>query len=146
MMIDTLVKDKALIKGEFDEFQNELLDSFSFFNSELSDIYSDNIDLKEKILLNLSDSNKYLERFLKQVDLDIFFKLTPEVSIDDDGEISIEWFGKIGSRCSLTFGSNGMIYFAAIDQDSSINFKKFINKESIFIFENEIEKISKSVK
>jgi len=143
-MIDTFLNEKALIKDEFEEFQNNLDENIKIFSEELFDGYGEDNEHALRCFFSFIESRKYLDRFLREVDLEKIFKLTPEVSIDDDGEISVEWFGEIGSRCSLTFGGDGLLYFASMNKGLSLNFKQFINRKSISIIENEIEKISEN--
>ncbi len=132
----------ANINYNLNEFNNKINENIKLYCEDLSD----NKNKLSEYLGNFTNSKKYLISFLSKVNKEKFFRLSPDVTIDNDGEITIEWFGEIGSRCSLTFGGDGLLYFASMNKGLSVNFKQFINRKYISIIENEIEKIYKSVK
>ncbi|MBI5753275.1 MAG: hypothetical protein HZA59_14205 [Hydrogenophilales bacterium] len=78
--------------------------------------------------IRVADSNAFLlaQRFL--LALPSHFPL-PELALDDDGEVTLDWRGDKGSLLSLTLRDDGRLSFAArfsaFDKDSGT--KKFDN-------------------
>lgn len=52
--------------------------------------------------------------FVNQMPYDI---ATPDVSVDPDGEICLEWYKSNSEVCSITFGEQGMYYVVGVTEE-----------------------------
>ena len=53
----------------------------------------------------------YATRFLRRMPYDV---VTPDIDIDDDGEVAFEWIIEAGRRLSITFSPRGRINYSGL--------------------------------
>lgn len=96
-----------------------------------------NLEVEQKndannLTINFTESYKHLRKFISSVGIESFYKINKmeaNISIDEDGEIMLEWYGRKGARINLTFGRNGDLYFVSIFHGS--NAKSKFNADKI---------------
>ncbi len=125
-----MTKEKNILISEFQEaYQewNEELQQEEESISTSNEIREEN-KLKAKIeaerrRANIIDSRRSMEGFLELYTEMIRNDFLPAVAIDDDGEISMEWYGRCGARAIVLFQANGGLYFIALFHGESVKYQ-----------------------
>ena len=108
---------------------NILLDKTNEFLKE--EVFN-SAEEKQKILSNIFYSSLKFNSFFDTIkEYFLIEDFHPEIELDYDGEISLEWFGRLGAGAIITFGSKDEIYFNSIFHGQSQKHKLFFDKNSI---------------
>jgi|GEM_PF-4981273 len=114
---------KSKYNSLFDNLCNEII-----IENELS------TEEKSFFVNNFTSSKTNFNKFIEIFNNRFLSQNSPELSLDNDGEISLEWYGRIGARLNLTFSSKNEIYFISLFHGSdsksilSLNDKNIYNK------------------
>lgn len=102
-----------------------------------------NFELEKNIRNIYLSSKEYFLNFLEKFNSKFILKNAPEYAIDAEGEIMLEWYGRIGARINLTFGRNGEIYFISLLHGEITKSKLFINSFTFAKIESELTMLFK---
>jgi hypothetical protein len=67
----------------------------------------------------------------------------PSAAVDNEGEISFEWYGRRGARASLIIGANGVLYFVSLFHGMSLKSRLLWSNDIPPIILTELDKIYK---
>ena len=109
--------------------------------NELNNEEDFNIELIDKIKNNYLSSKQHFLHFIDNFDSEYIVNNAPEYAIDNDGEIMLEWYGRIGARINLTFGKNGELYFISLVHGETTKSQLFINSFALDKIKNELTKL-----
>lgn len=97
-----------------------------------------NFELEKNIFNVFLSSKQNFLNFIENFDSEFIANYTPEYAIDSEGEIMLEWYGRIGARINLTFGRNGELYFISLMHGQITKSKLFINSFTFAKIESEL--------
>lgn len=125
---------------------NELKSKYnSFLDNLYNEILNENeLSTEEKsfFINNYSSSKINFNNFIKIFNIRFLSQNPPEISIDNDGEISLEWYGRIGARLNLTFSSKNEIYFISLFHgDDSKSILNMSDNNTFIKIENDLTRL-----
>jgi hypothetical protein len=88
---------------------------------------------------SLEQTGHFLPQLLPHLRLDFM----PAVSIDNEGEVDFEWYGRLGARASITIGANGVLYFVSLFHGQSLKSRLTWSSTIPSIILTELDKIYK---
>lgn len=102
-----------------------------------------NIELNKNIVNVFLSSKQNFLNFIENFDSEFIEYYIPEYAIDSEGEIMLEWYGRIGARINLTFGRNGELYFISLMHGQITKSKLFFNSFTLAKIESELTMLFK---
>lgn len=130
---------KANIVFEILKETNELFDEISESISSESGLNN------QELSNNFSDSKTLMINFIYEIQ-SFISNFYPSISIDSEGEIAFEWYGKIGARANVTFGKNGDLYFICLFHGEKTSSKLFSTRANILDIKKVLLKIKNDTK
>ncbi len=92
---------------------------------------------------NIQQTLALLEPFLMKLVPYLRPDFMPSVAVDNEGEISFEWYGRRGARASVIVGANGVLYFVSLFHGETHKSRLLWNNAIPPIILTEIDKIYK---
>jgi hypothetical protein len=92
---------------------------------------------------NLQQVLAQIEPFLAKLAPHLRTDFMPSVAVDNEGEISFEWYGRSGARASVILGANGVLYFASLFHGETHKARLLWNNALPPIILTELDKIYK---
>ncbi len=132
--------------SRIEQFLSDINCVFQDIKNEIIEIDNNDTDSKNHsntIVQNYHLSLNNCAKFIECINSDHVLIFKPEISIDQDGEISLEWYGRIGARANITFGRNGELFFISLYHGELLKSKFFFSEDSIKRIEEELDKLYK---
>lgn len=121
----------------------------SKYNSFLDNLYNEiinenelNTEEKSFFINNYPSSKTNFNKFIEILNYRFLSQNPPEITIDNDGEISLEWYGRIGARLNITFSSKNEIYFISLFHgDDSKSILNMSDNNTFIRIENDLNRL-----
>ena len=134
----TVIFDDILQKRK--DFIREIYTSY--IDTGINDI-NEILPALEEVHSNMQGTIENFKNCLNYFDKNFFSDFTTEAEFDEDGELILEWYGRIGARVNLTFGKNAELYFISLFHGESTKSKLFINRDSANMIKTALDKLYK---
>lgn len=93
------------------------------------------------LIFTMKSSIENLVNSLSYLGVSFLSDFPADFEFDEDGELILEWYGRIGARVNLTFGKNAELYFVFLFHGESTKSKLFINRDSANLIKNALVKL-----
>lgn len=136
--------------SSFEEWSYEYIKTLESFDQQLT--RNGNLTDKERkslltILGTLRNSNRatilFKDNLVDKILPLCYVDFVPGISFDENGDISLEWYGRKDVRALMTICGNGMAYFVSIFHGETLKFIFFLPHGISTPVSHELERIYK---